>query len=126
HMEIALAKFDTIEEPQRSKEREEFSERLSQHLPAQDAPLTSYTEVTDVLNTEENEQYIPSISEVTHTKRPSSELPQFSSRFFNDFKPSQIIGWGAFEIVFKAKNIFDKGTYAVKRIQIRTTKYMAL
>ncbi|GMT16197.1 hypothetical protein PFISCL1PPCAC_7494, partial [Pristionchus fissidentatus] len=52
----------------------------------------------------------------------------FCFRFFNDFKPSQIIGWGAFEIVFKAKNIFDKGTYAVKRIQIKVdcSKYMAL
>ncbi|GMT01774.1 hypothetical protein PENTCL1PPCAC_23948, partial [Pristionchus entomophagus] len=47
------------------------------------------------------------------------EIPSFESEFLKKFKPRRILGQGSFGCVFKAKNLLDNWSYAVKRIPLR-------
>ncbi|GMS98364.1 hypothetical protein PENTCL1PPCAC_20539, partial [Pristionchus entomophagus] len=44
----------------------------------------------------------------------------FSSRFASDFTVKKILGVGGFGIVLEVVNVFDTGTYAVKRISVNS------
>ncbi len=46
-------------------------------------------------------------------------MTTFESIYQKEFKHLEVIGYGAFGVVFRAKNILDNMEYAVKRIQFK-------
>lgn len=54
----------------------------------------------------------------THQGVLPSKPNEYTSRFEEDFKPTQCLGKGGFGVVFKATKNIDARDYAVKRITL--------
>lgn len=53
------------------------------------------------------------------------QSPHFHSHYEENFKPLELLGSGAYGIVFKAQNKTDESIYALKRINL-PTKYVQI
>lgn len=53
-----------------------------------------------------------------HEQEDSVHPCESDSRFCSDFMPSELLGRGAFGVVFRCQNRVDGSDYAVKRIKL--------